>query len=145
MAPRPELPASLKAEVDRSLAESAKAFQGGNLDLALSLALQAWDAIPEPKASWNYYPQSLATGFVEDYTDLGDLDAVRRWTGVVYEVYDDPNRENHYTLMIEGRSLHRLGQTDEAAAVFGRVLSLFGPEGFKGADREWLDLAERSS
>ncbi len=139
---RPELPAPLKSQIDQLLASSGEAFQDGDLPLALSLAHQAWDLIPEPKAGWNYYPQSLAVGFVEDYAGLGDLAEVRRWIPVVYEVYADPDRANHYTLMIEGRALHQLGQVEESRAVFRRVFDLFGPKGFKGEDRRYLDLVQ---
>ncbi len=51
----------------------------------------------------------------------------------VYEVYDDPEHKNLYTLMLEGGSLYKLCETDAAAAAFQRVFDLFGREDFKGS------------
>jgi hypothetical protein len=45
----------------------------------LGAAQEAWDLIPVPKNKWDYYPQSLSSGFVEDYTELRDVDATRKY------------------------------------------------------------------
>ena len=113
---------------------------------ALELALKAWNLIPDPKHEWDYYPQSLSVSFVADYTDIGDVEAVKRWINEAYLAYGDPDKENHYTLMLEGSSLYKLGLKDDAYLVFDRIFSTYGRDGFKGDQREYLEfyLRERA-
>jgi hypothetical protein len=63
---------------------------------SLAVAQKAWDLIPNPKNKWDYYPQSLSSGFVEDYTELRDVDAMRKWIAVTYEMYDDPSHSSTF-------------------------------------------------
>jgi len=62
-------------------------------------------------------------------------------------MYDDQDRENHYTLMLEAESLHKLGINDEAYKVFDRIYELFGRDGFKGEQLQYLEyyLKERAN
>jgi tetratricopeptide (TPR) repeat protein len=144
---KPQLPDHIRTEVDRLLDESANLFKADRLAEALDLAHQAWDLIPEPKASWDYYPQSLAVAFVEDYTDQGRIDDAKKWIETCYDVYGDLTRSEHYTLMIEGVALYKLGLKEEAYKVFSRVFDLFGRQGFKGEHLEYLEflLKKRAS
>jgi hypothetical protein len=137
---RPQIPDAVRKDIDDLLKKSGEQFQAGDRKEALALAHQAWDLIPEPKATWDYYPQSLATGFVEDYADLGEIAATQKWIEVTHEVYDDANRTNHYPLMLEGTALLRLGLQNEAREVFARIFELYGAEGFKGEHSAYLKL-----
>jgi tetratricopeptide (TPR) repeat protein len=143
MTRRPQLPEPKRKDIDAILRKSGEKFQAGDLETALVLAHQAWDLIPEPKAAWDYYPQSLAAGFVEDYADAGDVANTRHWIEITHEVYDDADRTNHYPLMLEGTALLRLGFEDEARAVFGRIFELYGNEGFKGEHANYLKLLKK--
>lgn len=137
---RPDIPAAERARIDAILDQSEAEFTKGDIRAALALNLEAWGLIPEPKSKWDYYPQTLAVGFVEDFTDLGDLAEAKRWIDTLYDVYDDPDHQNVYTLMLEGTSLYKLGEKDAAAAVFQRVFDLFGREAFKGSNSTYLDF-----
>lgn len=143
---RPQIQSAVRDEIDDILNRSGEYFRAGDLTGALELALKAWNLIPDPKHEWDYYPQSLSVSFVADYTDIGDVEAVKRWINEAYLAYGDPDRENHYTLMLEGSSLYKLGLKDDAYLVFDRIFSTYGRDGFKGDQREYLEffLRERA-
>lgn len=143
---RPQIQSAIRDEIDDILNRSGEYFRAGDLTGALELALKAWNLIPDPKHEWDYYPQSLSVSFVADYTDIGDVEAVKRWIKEAYLAYGDPDRENHYTLMLEGGSLYKLGLKDDAYLVFDRIFSTYGRDGFKGDQREYLEffLRERA-
>lgn len=102
--------------------------------------MEAWDLIPEPKEKWDFYPQSLAYSFAEDYAELGDVPNFKKWIEITYKMYDDVGRNSVYVLMLEGISLYRLGLREEALQVFDRIYAAFGHEGFAGEERKYLKL-----
>ena len=61
-------------------------------------------------------------------------------------MYQDSGREQHYTLMLEGEALYKLGLLGEAYPVFARIFKLFDCDGFKGEPLEYLEffLKERA-
>lgn len=144
--PREKIDQQISKNMDQILKESGDLFQKGDLRESLKVAQKAWDLIPDPKNKWDYYPQTLSSGFVEDYTELRDVDAARKWIGVTYEMYDDPSHSSHYVLMLEGSSLYKLDLKDEAYDVFEKIYELFGREGFKGEQLQYLEfyLKERA-
>lgn len=137
----PELTGAARARVDELLAESEEYFTAGDIRSALELSLQAWEEIPEPKAAWDYYPQTLVVGFVEDFAALGDAAAVRAWIPLLFRVYRDEARENHYTLLVAGTALFTIGDEAEAAVMFRRIHALFGRVGLRGLDPRFRALA----
>ncbi|MCD0280605.1 hypothetical protein JWH04_16975 [Xanthomonas melonis] len=137
---KPDIEPGLKAEIDHLLALSAQAFRSGTLAESLALGLQAWALIPEPKESWDYYPQSLSASFVKDYADLHDADNVRKWIEVMARMYDDPERTDHLVLMTEGEAMLQLGDDARACAVFGRIYALYGRKGFSAHQKRYLEL-----
>lgn len=145
---RPELTGAPRARVDELLAQTEEHFEAGDLRTALEWSLRAWDELPTPKASWDYYPQTLVVGFVEDYASLGDEAAVRQWIPTLFEVYDDAEQRNLYTLMVAGQSLLAIGDEPGATAVFRRILDLHGIQSFRGHDpaiSSWRSTASPSA
>ena len=59
---------------------------------------------------------------------------------------DDPSHSSHYVLMLEGSSLCKLDLKNEAYDVFEKIYELFGREGFKGEQLQYLEfyLKERA-
>lgn len=136
--PKDKIDPQISKRMDEILNESAALFKKNALRESLQVAEGAWNLIPEPKNRWDYYPQSLPAGFVEDYVELGDFENFRKWIDITYEMYDDPGHSAHYGLMLEGSSLYKLGLKDEAYGVFDKIYKQFGREGFKGEQREYL-------
>jgi hypothetical protein len=135
---KPQIDIAIRTEIDTLLERSGKLFASGALQSSLSIALEAWDLIPEPKEGWDYYGQSLSAGFVLDYADLGDKQSCQKWIEIMALMYDDPNHEDHYVLMQEGEAMYKLGDIDRAFYVFSRVEELYGAQGFKGEQKAYL-------
>lgn len=135
-----QLPGKIQEKMDRLLVLAGESGRGGDIPKSIDLSLQAWLLMPEPVEQWDFYPQTIATGLVDDYVAAGEADTARKWIETAYRMYDDPDRRNHYILMLEGVALHKLGLPDEAFAVFDRIYDVFGKAGFKGEERIYLDL-----
>ncbi len=135
---KPQIDITIRKEIDNLLQLSGKQFASGALQSSLSIGLEAWDLIPEPKAAWDYYGQSLSAGFVADYADLGDKQSCQKWIEIMAHMYDDPNHEDHYVLMQQGEAIYKLGDMERAFYVFSRVEELYGARGFKGEQKAYL-------
>ena len=135
---RPEIDKPIKDQIDKLLDHSAEFYRAGNLEAALKIAHEAWDKIPDPKFKWDYYPQDLSVGFVEDYVTLGNVEKAKVWIENTYQAYDDHKRKSIYVLFIEGRALYNLDIKDEAYHVFDKIYQLSGDEWFKEEDRKYL-------
>jgi hypothetical protein len=131
---------AIRERIDELLETSGKKFSSGDLKGSLDIALQAWNLIPEPKSEWDYYPQSLSAGFVQDFADLGDKENVSKWSQIMADMYDDPNHEDHQVLMTEGEAMYKLGDRDRAYYVFGRIYEIYGQKGFAGTQSTYLDF-----
>ena len=131
---------AITKEIDKILKKSAELFQQGDLRGSLAVAQEAWDLIPEPKSKWDYYPQSLSGGFVQDFADLGDKENVSKWAQIMADMYGDPNHEDQLVLMTEGEAMYKLGDTDRAYYVFGRIYEIYGQKGLAGAQSTYLEF-----
>ncbi|MDO5528046.1 MAG: hypothetical protein Q4F71_01465 [Paracoccus sp. (in: a-proteobacteria)] len=136
---KPEIPEPTRSEIEALISASREAFDAGDLQKSHQIGLQAWDLIPEPKAQWDYYPQSLSKTFVEDSAELGDAESTHKWVEIMAEMYDDPNHEDHYVLTAEAEAMEMLGDRERFHYVVGRILELYGEAGFEGEQREWLE------
>jgi|SRR6056297_3342557 len=143
---KPEIKGELRLRIDDARAKAREEAKAGNFAEMEPYMKEAWALIPEPKSKWDYYPQSLSVSFVSLYTRLNNAASAKHWIPVVYEMYEDTEREQHYTLMLEGEALYKLGLLDEAYDVFARVFDLFDRDGFKGEHLEYLEfyLKERA-
>jgi hypothetical protein len=140
---KPEISTDTRALIDELLEQSRQQFSSGDLHASLRTALQAWELIPEPKEKWDYYPQSLSSGFVIDFADLGDKESCLRWIETMALMYDDPNREDHQVLMQEGEAMYKLGDADRAFWAFSRIEEVYGRKGFAGEQKAYLKYLDQ--
>lgn len=140
---KPEIPAEIRFEIDKLLEQSAQEFSSGELQTSLRTALLAWELIPDPKQKWDYYPQSLSSGFVIDFADLGDKESCDKWIETMALMYDDPNREDHQVLMQEGEAMYKLGDTNRAFWAFSRIEEIYGRKGFVGEQKTYLKYLDQ--
>ncbi|MCK4207134.1 hypothetical protein J3U99_20400 [Brucella pituitosa] len=140
---KPEIPTDIRVHIDKLLEQSGQQFSSGELQASLRTALQAWELIPEPKEKWDYYPQSLSSGFVIDFADLGDKESCLRWIETMALMYNDPNREDHQVLMQEGEAMYKLDDTDRAFLAFARIEEIYGRKGFAGPQKAYLKFLDR--
>lgn len=147
MSRKSQIDPKTKDDIDELLAQSAEKFKQGDLKGSLEIGIRAWNLIPEPKNKWDYYPQSLSRGFVEDFTELGDKENVQKWIAIMADMYDDPNHEDHLVLMTEGEAMYKLGDLDRAYYMFDRIHEIYGRKGFAGDQLEYLEfyLKERAA
>ncbi|QYA08732.1 hypothetical protein [Agrobacterium larrymoorei] len=140
MTSKPEIEKDVKVQIDQLLELSAEKFKAGDLEGSVEVGLQAWELIPQPKEKWDYYPQSLSAGFVQDYVDLGDKDNASKWIDIMAKMYDDPNHEDHLVLMTEGEAMYKLGDKKRAFYVFSRIYEIYGKQGFAGEQKQYLEF-----
>ncbi|MNN60446.1 hypothetical protein D3C81_1756310 [compost metagenome] len=127
---KPELPSDLRQKIDEAQIASGILYKAGNVDGAIEASMVGWNLIPEPKAKWDYYPQSMSAHFLQSYAMLGDIENTKKWVEITAQMYDDPNHEDHYVLMLEGEAMYRLGDLDRAYYVFARIHEIYGRNGF---------------
>ncbi|MBO3273616.1 hypothetical protein [Pseudomonas schmalbachii] len=130
MSRKPELPVDVCLKIDEALTASGKLYQAGNIEKAIEEGMVGWSLIPEPKAKWDYYPQSMSAHFLQSYAMLGDIESTKKWVEITAQMYDDPNHEDHYVLMLEGEAMYGLGDLDRAYYVFARIHEIYGRNGF---------------
>lgn len=140
---KPEIPTDTRVLIDKFLEQSAQQFSSGDLQASVHTALKAWELIPEPKEKWDYYPQSLSSGFVIDFADLGDNENCLRWIETMALMYDDPNHEDHQVLMQEGEAMYKIGDTDRAFRAFSRIEEIYGRKGFAGHQKAYLEFIDQ--
>lgn len=143
---KPELQRVVSEKIDALLRSAGESARAGDLKESLEQEMLAWDLIPEPKAEWDFYPQSICTNILDDYVAMGDVQNSKKWIARMYEVYDDPKHEDHYVLMTEGSALIKLGLEEDAFAIFDLIYRKFGRRGFEGENLNYFEfyLKERS-
>lgn len=137
---KPQLPETLRREIDAVLDRAGEAYRSGELRRSLEIAEEAWNIIPPPPYDWDYYAQSLTADFVRDYAELGDVVEVERWLPHLYAAYNDALKQDQYTLMTEAEARLQIGQEDAARALFKRIYDIYGPDGFRGEHRQYLEM-----
>jgi hypothetical protein len=140
MAEAKQLSTDISAKMDELLRSAGEAGRSGDIAKSIELSLQAWSLMPEPANQWDFYPQIMATNIVKNYAALGDAASARAWVTTAYALYNDPDRQNHYILMLEGAALHQMDLLDDAYAVFDRIYELFGKAGFRGDGKAYVDF-----
>lgn len=135
---RPQLPLEIRKQIDAAEARAGELYREGKIKDSVNASLESWKLIPDPIEKWDYYPQSMAVSFVDCYVMLQDLENTKKWLKVTYKMYDDEARESQYVLMMEGESLFKLGEKDQAYEVFERIFTLHGKEGFYGEQIDYL-------
>ncbi|PPV05988.1 hypothetical protein WCN79_16910 [Xanthomonas axonopodis pv. vasculorum] len=125
------------------LEQSTQRFRSDALAQSLALGLQVWALIPEPKARWDDYPQSLSASFVKDDADLHDQENVHKWIEVMALMYDDPDHTDHLVLMSEGEAMLQHADEARACTAFGKIDALSGKKGFAGHRQQYLEMLLR--
>jgi hypothetical protein len=140
MADKRTLPKEISDEMDALLAKAGENTRSGKLREGIELALEAWNLMPEPVGQWDFYPQVNARNMVDDYVSVRDMANTKKWIEITAQMYDDPNHEDHYVLMLEGEAMYKLGDLDRAYYAFGRIHEIYGRSGFEGEQLEYLEF-----
>ncbi len=136
---KPELPVDLRKEIDALMMKSGEALRAGDMAASLALDEQVWDMLPDPKTGWDFYPQVLTNGIIEDAFENGTCHALDTWLPRFYAAYNDPDGTDPYTNKVAGHALYQCGRQEEGLEKFASVLRDHGPEWFTGHYRVYLD------
>lgn len=126
------LPKEITDKIDAMLTAAGVASRTGDHKLSLQQQLNAWQLIPQPKEKWDFYPQTMTVNLIDDYAAIGDLDNVSHWLEMMYKMHFDEQHSGHYTLMVEGETMWKMGKKDRAKYIFDRIFELYGKKGFLG-------------
>ncbi|WP_156398919.1 hypothetical protein [Methylobacterium sp. Leaf469] len=135
----PVLSKDVIVKLDELLQQSGEAERGGDLNQSLTQGQVAWDILPEPKASWDFYPQIIARGMLRKFTAKRDIDQVKAWLQLTYEAYADSEHNNHFVNMLEGSVWRSLGDDNNAYTIFEKIYNREGRNGFRGENINHLE------
>lgn len=138
----PPLPDDVDEQIGDLAERTLAAREAGNFAEVIRLSEESWAVLPEPKVNWEFEPQAIARGTVEDIAASGLGAQLDVWVKRMYAAYFDPNHEDLLLNMLEANALFVNGRTDEAVTIFKKVHEVGGPAWFNGDDRKYLDLVK---
>lgn len=141
----PDLP-PLPADVDDKMGALADATlaarEAGNHSEVMRLTEESWQILPEPKINWDFEPQAIARGALEDIAENGMGDTLDLWTDRMYAAYFDEGHDNLLLNMLEGHAKYVCGRVDEAVAIFKKVYDTDGASWFGDEYKQYLALVK---
>lgn len=146
MTDRPAVSKADAARLDALLRQAGEAERAGDLARSAALGQEAWDALPEPKAGFDFYPQIIARGMLRKAVARRERGQIETWLRTTYETYADPGHDNHFVNMLEGAAWRAIGDDEAAYDISDKVYRRDGREGFAGDDLAHLEwyLKERA-
>lgn len=129
----PNVSSELETKLDEIIREGAKARRAGDFEKAVSSWESAWELLPDPKLSWDYYGQKLTRELANGCIESGDLAAAARWVELCDEAYS-PHSDASRMLVdfVKAKLFHRAGQHDLAFAYFDAIYKVKGKQVFDG-------------
>lgn len=140
---RSELPADVTEFLNTNGAEFRAALEKGDFEVAHVLAHEGWDAIPEPKSQWEYYPDVIPRSNADMFARAGDVDHAREWLDVALNL-KGPRQLGHDTELdrIEARVRLALGDRQAAELLAGTLLELYGRRPLTDRNSDLLPIAQ---
>lgn len=136
------LPKNISDEIDKLSMIGGELRQAGNGKAFFENLEQIWDLLPEPKTSWDYYPQVKSSAALKFVASFEQCHLANIWIDRLFAAYHDIDRQSEYTNLTAGHALMQCGRTEEATVMFKTVLRNHGPQWFEGEYRPYLELAE---
>lgn len=137
----PDLSSEIDKKVDTLLRKSGEAMRAGNWDEEKKYALEAWDALPDPKLGWNFYSNIIPRDMVTAYRDHKEFDEALKWLEITRQSYkstiENPDSEIEF---IAATVYYEMGDTDRAFQIFDWQFKNWKRRPFEGQDRKYLDF-----
>lgn len=143
MADLPQLPSDIDEQIGDLADQTLAAREAGDMGRVLQLTEESWQVLPEPKVNWDFEPQAIARGAVEDIAESGQGTTLDTWVERMYAAYFDEGHDNLLLNMIEGHAKFVVGRTDEALAIFQKVYDTDGPAWFGEHYRPYLTMVRK--
>ena len=131
-----KLPSDSEAILLARAKEGREAWASRDLASAEVAFLRAWDAIPEPRAEYDY-SQSLARGMVTFFRDTRQFDKVHSWVAIVRELY--PPKDPAIEFLVATVHFEE-GSLDAAFAIFDSLYRAYKRRPFKEQDPRYLQF-----
>lgn len=130
---RPTVDGELKGRLDELIAEGVHARNADDLPGALSKWQEAWSLLPEPKLSWELYPQALTLSITDTSVDAGEIAEAARWLELVEQAYEPHTEESRVLVdFVKAKLFFRAGKDDLAFAYFDAIVKAKGTQIFDG-------------
>jgi hypothetical protein len=136
------LPKEIVFRLEETCALGRAAREKRALEEAEKLFTEAWELLPDPKAEWEYWPQSLSRGIVEHFLMVGQPEKAKPWLDVVREMYGKGAASDATIDFLAGRVHFEAGELDRARALFSALKKKYRKRPFQGYDRKYLRLVE---
>jgi hypothetical protein len=135
-----KLPKDVEANILKLCATGREAAKRRDLEAAERAFVDAWALIPDPKAEWDFYPQSLSRGLVEHFMSMGQHDKAKAWLITTRAMYGSSPASDASLAMLAGRVCFEAGELDEAKRIFADLHRQHGRRPFAMADPKYLRL-----
>lgn len=143
---RPQLPKELDDALDAKMDDATDLADAGDLTGALSLGDEIWDALPEPKLGWDYYPEVLSQQMCDVAIEAGRLDAAAVWLERTEQAYGEPNPTTQAIVGFKkGKLFFRAGQFELAHAYFDAAYNSDGKRRFRNEPDEYWQFYQSST
>lgn len=139
---KPNVPAEVEAVIDNAADEFDAAIERGDFEAAEIAARASWDAIPEPKSQWDYYPDVLPRDYADLFVRAGDVEHAASWLAIAMGSRPIQVGENVPLQRVAARVRAAMGDRETAEMIAGTLLERYGKRPFSGDDSDLLPLAQ---
>jgi tetratricopeptide (TPR) repeat protein len=147
MTDRTELDADLAKRIDSILTKSGEFLREGNMHESERLSLEAWDLLPEPKLSWEFYSNIIPRDNMLFYRDTKQFDKALQWLEITRTSYSSTPEHPNQVVEFQAATIYfEMGRLDDAYTIFDRQYKTWKRLPFKGKDNKYIDfyLAEKA-
>ena len=133
-----KLPKEIEDEIVALLKQAGDARRSGDNSGRELYALRAWDKLPEPKLSWEFFSNTMPRNNTLFYRDTRQFDKALHWLDITRESYG-PDRDDVIEF-VAATLYYEMGHTDKAFEEFDRQYKAFKTRPFQGLDKKYLDF-----
>lgn len=131
----------LQGRLDELIADGVQARNADDLPGALSKWQEAWSLLPEPKLSWELYPQALTLSITDTSVDAGEIADAARWLELLEQAYTPHTEESRVLVdFVKAKLFFRAGKDDLAFAYFDAIVKAKGTQIFDGEAPAYLEF-----
>lgn len=138
---KPEVPPAVKDAIEATSAEFRAAISRGDFDAANAAAHAGWDAIPDPKDRWAYYPDVLPRSKADVFVRAGNVELAKEWLTIAMGSHPAEIGQNVSLDRVAARIHAAAGDYETAERIAGTLLSMYGKRPFAGDDKDLLPYA----
>lgn len=139
---KPEVPAEVADVINATSQELHAALERRDFATANETAKVRWNAIPEPKSQWAYYPDVLPRSTADLFVRAGAVEAASEWLTIAMGSAPAGIGENVPLDRVAARVKAATGDHEGAELIAGTLLEMYGKRPFTGDDSDLLPYAK---